>query len=241
MDFYLSFLADNWWRFLITVLAAYLLGSINTAVMVTGIVTKGKKDIRQMGSGNAGFTNVLRSVGKVPAIVTIVCDALKCVVAVLLGGFIFTFATPDSLNSVLTNEVINCGKYIAGIFCIIGHSYPVYFHFKGGKGVVTAAALMLTEDWRVFLCIIATFLIIFLITKIISAASITCAVLYAPYTFIMTFFFDYCSAHYSFAYVLLSTFAALIIGIFVVVKHKDNIKRLLRGEEKKITSKKSDK
>ena len=241
MDFYLSFLADNWWRFLITALAAYLLGSINTAVMVTGIVTKGKKDIRQMGSGNAGFTNVLRSVGKVPAIVTIVCDALKCVVAVLLGGFIFTFATPDSLNSVLTNEVINCGKYIAGIFCIIGHSYPVYFHFKGGKGVVTAAALMLTEDWRVFLCIIATFLIIFLITKIISAASITCAVLYAPYTFIMTFFFDYCSAHYSFAYVLLSTFAALIIGIFVVVKHKDNIKRLLRGEEKKITSKKSDK
>ena len=241
MDFYLSFLADNWWRFLITALAAYLLGSINTAVMVTSIVTKGKKDIRQMGSGNAGFTNVLRSVGKVPAIVTIVCDALKCVVAVLLGGFIFTFATPDSLNSVLTNEVINCGKYIAGIFCIIGHSYPVYFHFKGGKGVVTAAALMLTEDWRVFLCIIATFLIIFLITKIISAASITCAVLYAPYTFIMTFFFDYCSAHYSFAYVLLSTFAALVIGIFVVVKHKENIKRLLRGEEKKITSKKSGK
>lgn len=241
MDFYLSFLADNWWRFLITALAAYLLGSINTAVMVTSIVTKGKKDIRQMGSGNAGFTNVLRSVGKVPAIVTIVCDALKCVIAVLLGGFIFMFATPDSLNSVLTNEVINCGKYIAGIFCIIGHSYPVYFHFKGGKGVVTAAALMLTEDWRVFLCIIATFLIIFLITKIISAASITCAALYAPYTFIMTFFFDYCSAHYSFAYVLLSTFAALVIGIFVVVKHKENIKRLLRGEEKKITSKKSGK
>ena len=241
MEFYLSFLADNWWRFLITALAAYLLGSINTAVMVTSIVTKGKKDIRQMGSGNAGFTNVLRSVGKVPAIVTIVCDAIKCVVAVLLGGFIFMFATPDSLNSVLTNEVINCGKYIAGIFCIIGHSYPVYFHFKGGKGVVTAAALMLTEDWRVFLCILGTFLIIFLITKIISAASITCAVLYAPYTFIMTFFFDYCSAHYSFAYVLLSTFAALVIGIFVVVKHKENIKRLLRGEEKKITSKKSGK
>lgn len=239
MDFYLSFLADNWWRFLVTALAAYLLGSINTAVMVTSIVTKGKKDIRQMGSGNAGFTNVLRSVGKVPAIVTIVCDALKCVVAVLLGGFIFSFIAADS--QILSNEFVNCGKYIAGIFCILGHSYPVYFHFKGGKGVVTAAALMLTEDWRVFLCIIATFLIIFLITKIISAASITCAVLYAPYTFIMTFFFDYCSAHYSFAYVLLSTFAALVIGIFVVVKHKENIKRLLRGEEKKITSKKSGK
>ena len=240
MDFYLSFLADNWWRFLITALAAYLLGSINTAVMVTGIVTKGKKDIRQMGSGNAGFTNVLRSVGKVPAIVTIVCDALKCVVAVLLGGFIFSFIAADS--QILSSEYVNCGKYIAGIFCILGHSYPVYFHFKGGKGVVTAAALMLTEDWRVFLCILATFLIIFLISKIISAASITCAVLYAPYTFVMTFVFDYLNGGgYSLAYVLLSTFAALIIGIFVVVKHKENIKRLLRGEEKKITSKKSDK
>lgn len=240
MDFYLSFLADNWWRFLITALAAYLLGSINTAVMVTGIVTKGKNDIRQMGSGNAGFTNVLRSVGKVPAIVTIVCDALKCVVAVLLGGFIFSFIAVDS--QILSSEFVNCGKYIAGIFCILGHSYPVYFHFKGGKGVVTAAALMLVEDWRVFLCILATFLIIFLITKIISAASITCAVLYAPYTFVMTFVFDYLNGGgYSLAYVLLSTFAALIIGIFVVVKHKENIKRLLRGEEKKITSKKSDK
>ena len=240
MDFYLSFLADNWWRFLITALAAYLLGSINTAVMVTGIVTKGKKDIRQMGSGNAGFTNVLRSVGKVPAIVTIVCDALKCVVAVLLGGCIFSFIAAES--QILSNEYVNCGKYIAGIFCILGHSYPVYFHFKGGKGVVTAAALMLTEDWRVFLCILATFLIIFLISKIISAASITCAVLYAPYTFVMTFVFDYLNGGgYSLAYVLLSTFAALIIGIFVVVKHKENIKRLLRGEEKKITSKKSDK
>ena len=240
MDFYLYFLADNWWRFLVTALAAYLLGSINTAVMVTGIVTKGKKDIRQMGSGNAGFTNVLRSVGKVPAIVTIVCDALKCVVAVLLGGFIFSFIAADS--QILSSEFVNCGKYIAGIFCILGHSYPVYFHFKGGKGVVTAAALMLTEDWRVFLCILATFLIIFLISKIISAASITCAVLYAPYTFVMTFVFDYLNGGgYSLAYVLLSTFAALIIGIFVVVKHKENIKRLLRGEEKKITSKKSDK
>ena len=240
MEFYLNFLADNWWRFLITALAAYLLGSINTAVMVTGIVTKGKKDIRQMGSGNAGFTNVLRSVGKVPAIVTIVCDALKCVVAVLLGGFIFSFIVAES--QILSNEYVNCGKYIAGIFCILGHSYPVYFHFKGGKGVVTAAALMLTEDWRVFLCILATFLIIFLISKIISAASITCAVLYAPYTFVMTFVFDYLNGGgYSLAYVLLSTFAALIIGIFVVVKHKENIKRLIRGEEKKITSKKSDK
>lgn len=237
MDFYLDFIAQNWWRFIISAVIAYLLGSINTAVLVTKIVTKGKKDIRQMGSGNAGFTNVLRSVGKIPAIITIVSDALKCVIAVLLGGFIFSFITADT--QILSNEYVNCGKYIAGIFCILGHSYPIYFNFKGGKGVVTAAALILVEDWRVFLLIIAAFLIIFLITKIISAASITCAVLYAPLSFAVTFIFDYSAGKgYSLSYVLLSTAAALVIGIFVIVKHKDNIRRLIRGEEKKITAKK---
>lgn len=143
MNFYLSFLAYNCWRIIITVVIAYLLGSVNTAVIVTKIVTGGKKDIREMGSGNAGFTNVLRSVGKVPAIFTIVCDALKCVVAVIIGWLIFSTIPADS--QILSNEFGNCGKYIAGIFAILGHSYPVYFHFKGGKGVVTAAALIASE------------------------------------------------------------------------------------------------
>lgn len=237
MDFYLSFLAENWWRFLLSAVVAYLLGSINTAVLVTKIVTKGKQDIRNMGSGNAGFTNVLRSVGKAPAIVTIVCDALKCVVAVLIGGFIFSFVFAD--NSVLTNEFINCGKYTAGIFCIIGHSYPVYFHFKGGKGVVTAAALIASEDWRVFIAIILTFLVVFVISKIISISSIISAVMFAPYTFLATFLIDYLYRGYSLSYVVFSTVAALVIALFVIVKHKDNIGRLMRGEEKKITAKKS--
>lgn len=242
MDFALTFISNFWWMFLLSAVIAYLLGSINTAVLVTKIVTNGKKDIREMGSGNAGFTNVLRSVGKVPAIITIVCDALKCVVAVLIGALIFSFAIPafDPLNSSLCNEIISVGKYTAGIFCILGHSYPVYFHFKGGKGVVTAAALIAIVDWRVFLCIIATFLIVFIITKIISAASITAAILYAPFTFLITFIFDYLLPvdRYSLTYVIMSTAAALIISIFVIVKHKDNIKRLIRGEEKKITAKK---
>ncbi|MBR1483431.1 MAG: glycerol-3-phosphate 1-O-acyltransferase PlsY [Ruminococcus sp.] len=226
-----------WWVWLLTAVIAYLLGSINPAVIVTKIWTKGKKDIRDMGSGNAGFTNVLRSVGKVPAIITIVCDALKCVIAVLLGGLFFTLIAGDGVYQPL---VMNVGKYLAGIFCILGHSFPLYFHFKGGKGVVSAAALMLTEDWRVFLMVLATFLIIFLISRIISLGSIVSAILYGPYTFLATFFFD--KLVYgelpSIGYVVLSTCAALIIGVFVTVKHKDNIKRLLRGEEKKIKAKK---
>ena len=239
MELVFSVISNCWWMILLAAVIAYLLGSINTAVLVTRVVTKGKSDIRQMGSGNAGFTNVLRCVGKVPAIVTIVCDALKCVIAVLIGGFIFSFAAQilGSQDAVFANELVNCGKYIAGVFCILGHSYPIYFHFKGGKGVVTAAALIATEDWRVFICIIATFLIIFICTKIISISSIISAVLYAPYTFVMTFAFDFHNG-YSLEYVIMSTIAALIIAVFVIAKHKENIGRLMRGEEKKITDKK---
>ncbi|MEE1104543.1 MAG: glycerol-3-phosphate acyltransferase, partial [Ruminococcus sp.] len=83
--------AANWYLFLAAAVIAYLIGSTNPAVIVTKIVTKGKRDIRDMGSGNAGFTNVLRSVGKVPAIITIVCDALKCIAAVFIAYFLFVW------------------------------------------------------------------------------------------------------------------------------------------------------
>lgn len=244
MDAYLSAVLQSfgttWYLWLLTAVIAYIFGSFNPAILITKIWTKGKVDIRSVGSGNAGFTNVLRAVGKIPAIITLVLDALKCVAAVLVGGYLFTFiAVNYGSQGVLPTEITNCGKYLAGIFCILGHSFPIFFHFKGGKGVVSAAALMLTEDWRVFLMILGTFLIIFAISRIISLGSVISAIMYGPYTFLATFLFDYTlsGAGYHLSYVILSTAAALIIGTFVTVKHKDNIKRLIRGEEKKIKAK----
>ncbi len=225
-------IVQNWYWIVVSVVVAYLLGSINTAVIVTKIVTKGKGDIREMGSGNAGFTNVLRSVGKVPAIFTIVCDLLKALIAVWLGGLLFSFMAVDGQFEMA--NIISVGKYVCGFACILGHSYPIYFHFKGGKGIVTAAGMMLVLDWRVFLMILGTFLLVFIITKIISVASLTCAALYGVYTFILTFLVDKGSV----LYVTFCTIFAFGIGIFVIVKHKDNIKRIVRGEEKKITAKK---
>lgn len=231
----MQLLMSGWYIILLSFLLAYLLGSINTAVIVTKAATKGKEDIRDMGSGNAGFTNVLRSVGKVPAILTIVFDFLKSVIAVLIGGILFgiVFAGSKDLDGIVV-----IGKYLCGFFGILGHSYPVYFHFKGGKGIVSAAGMMLVADWRVFLMIITTFLIVFIFSKIISLASITCACLFPVYTFILTFFIDYMNFHYPVSYVVLCTAAAFMIGLFVVIKHSSNIKRLLAGEEKKITAKK---
>ena len=231
--------AANWYLFLAAAVIAYLIGSINPAVIVTKVVTKGKRDIRDMGSGNAGFTNVLRSVGKVPAIITVVCDALKCIAAVFIAYFLFVwFAKLPLEDEWFRRCFFNCVKYFAGVFCILGHSFPLYFHFKGGKGIVTAAALMLASDWRVFLLILGTFLIVFIISKIISLASITGAALYAPYTFLVTFVFDHLLTRECLWYVLISTGCALLIGIFAIIMHKENIKRLLRGEEKKIRAKK---
>ena len=235
---YVVFFADNWWRILLSAVIAYLLGSINTAVIITKIVTG--KDIRKMGSGNTGFTNVLRSVGKAPAVFTIIFDFLKGVAAVAIGGLIFlSVPLPPDANPVLKNEFMAVGKYVAGVCCILGHSYPVYFHFKGGKGVVTAAALMLVSDWRVFLLILGTFLIVFLATKTISVASLSCAALYGFYTLIISLTYDFFSgAGYSLTYVIFCTLCSFLIGAFVIIKHKDNIKRIMNGEEKKISAKK---
>lgn len=226
-----TFLFNNWYLIIISVVVAYLLGSINTAVMVTKIVTKGKQDIREMGSGNAGFTNVLRSVGKVPAIVTIVCDLLKAVIAVFLGGLLFSFVT---MGEASPESVIRVGKYLSGFACILGHSYPIYFNFKGGKGIVTAAGMILVLDWRLFLLILGTFLIVFICSKIISLSSLVSAAMFGVYTFIFACFVDKGSALYT----AVCTVAAFGIGIFIIIKHKDNIKRLMKGEEKKITAKK---
>ena len=243
MDKYLSeiftLLPAYWWVFLGTAVLAYLLGSINPAVIVTRVCTKGKRDIREMGSGNAGFTNVLRSVGKVPAIITIVCDALKCILAVFIAYFIFLwFGSFPRDDEWFTRCLLTCVKYFAGVFCILGHSFPLYFHFKGGKGIVTAAALMLAADWRAFLMILGTFLIFFLISKIVSVGSIAGSIMYAPSTFISTFVFDHLLTQPCLWYVLITTCCSLIVGVFAIVMHKENIKRLIRGEEKKIRAKK---
>ena len=222
-----------------TMVIAYLIGSLNPAIIITKLVTG--KDIRTMGSGNAGFTNVLRSVGKGPAVATIACDYFKGILAVLIGWWIFSAMTVT--NDVSPVEYVKYGRYLAGVFVILGHSFPLFFGFKGGKGVVTANSLMLVVDWRVFLVIMATFLTIFFLTKIISLGSISGASLYPVYTLLATYFLDYLPSlgtenELRFRFVLISTGCALLVAFLVVIMHKENIRRLFRGEEKRIKAKK---
>lgn len=225
----------------ISAATGYLLGGINWAIILTRIVQR--KDIRDQGSGNAGMTNVLRSVGKLPALLTFAGDFLKCVIAVLLSQLIMNWMlmSPDILLSAdraPTAELLRCARYIAGAACVVGHIFPLYYGFKGGKGIVTAAAMMALTDWRVFLVILATFGLLFLWKKIISLASVTCAALYPVYAFLIVFFADYSRGLCGLWKLLFVTGVSLFIGALVLIKHRSNIGRLIRGEEKPIVGKK---
>lgn len=220
----------------IAAVIGYLLGSLSFSIIFTKLF-KNKEDIRNYGSGNAGATNVLRSVGKLPAALTFIFDFLKCVLSVVLGYYILLYACNAAGAPALYAQT---GKYAAGLGCIMGHLFPVFFGFKGGKGIVTAAALITLLDWRIFLPTFATFLIVFGIKKIVSLGSIIGMSLYPVYTFLILFVFDYSggipanTGNSTLAYIITVTVAAVCISTIIIAVHRPNIKRLRSGEEKPI-------
>ena len=217
----------------LTALVAYLLGSVNSSILITRIFGQ-KTDIRQMGSGNAGATNVLRSVGRLPAALTFIFDFLKCVLAVLAGRAIFSYFFQIPAISPMVIE--QTGAYIAGIVCILGHIYPLYFGFRGGKGVTTSIAMIMIIDWRVSLIVWAAFFLAVFCSKMVSLGSVCGAGIYPFATFFLTFFYDYRSgATVPLSYVVVATVSSFIIGCIVIIKHRGDIKRILDGTEKKVS------
>lgn len=226
--------SQYWYILLIGAVIAYLIGSINTSIIVTRFVSH--KDIRTMGSGNAGFTNVLRTVGKAPAIITFVGDFLKGVVSIAIAHLLIALFAKDD-GTFLRSYLV----YIIGFFCIVGHMYPVFYGFRGGKGVVTTASFMLMTDWRVLVAALCIFAIIFLTTKTISKCALVNAAMFPITTFCFSYLLDTLMFKIEGGVYLtiLKTFLSLIIAVLVIYRHKDNIKRILNGTEKKITSSKS--
>ncbi len=232
---------DTLFRCLAIAVIAYLLGSLSFSIIITKIAIK--KDIRQMGSGNAGMTNVLRCVGTVPAILTFVLDFAKCVLAVFIGFWIFKNVHAGTELSIYEYETY--GKYLAGLFCALGHMYPIFFKFKGGKGVVTTEALAIMVDWRVGLVTLGIFIIVLLISKYVSLSSIIAA---ASFGFVTFFFrcYDFFWGkigivnELTWRYIIVSSACALGMGLLVIVEHRINIVRLKAGEEKKFLIKEKD-
>ena len=218
---------------LLVAVIGYLLGSVSFAIILTRAFAL--EDVRCHGSGNAGATNVLRVAGKKASALTFLLDFIKCAASVLIGYFVLLYACGQYG---IDEEMARLGMYAAGFMCIIGHMHPLYFGFRGGKGVVTAAAMMLLLDWRVFLICFAVFLLTFLWKKTVSLSSICASVVYPFVTFFVTYFIDCRVGELPIVYVVMATAVAFLIGATVVFKHRANIKRILAGEEKPISFKK---
>ncbi len=234
MDFQsINFLKYYWVHMVIVGLLGYLIGSVSFSILFTRRF-KNKLDIRDLGSGNAGFTNVLRSVGFAPAVLTMMGDFGKGMLACWIGKIIFS---QINLPGVPHFCIIQYGIYIAGFSCIIGHVYPCFFGFRGGKAVLTALSLLIMTDWRVASLALTVFLVTVIITRLVSLGSILAAISYPILTFLITYFYDYLGSKrpVTFGYTIIVSMIAALVAIFVIYKHKKNLVRLLNGKEKKLT------
>ena len=188
-------------------LISYLLGSFPSGFLYAKNL-KGI-DLRYVGSGSTGATNVLRNIGKWPALIVFILDVLKGLIAVKIAYFFLS----DDIFQVL-----------AGLCAITGHIWPIWLKGKGGKAVATGLGMFIALSWKVGLASFGTFLIVISLTKVVSLASITAAILLPIYMLI-----SFGTFNHPFPIV------SLIVSIIVIGKHRSNINRILRGEEPKIT------
>jgi len=204
--------------YIIVSIIAYLLGSISFSIIIT------KKlagfDVRKKGSGNAGSTNVLRTAGKKAAILSLICDILKGVIAIsisIIAGIII-----EGLDKALLVQ-------LAAVFVVIGHTFPIFFGFKGGKGVATALGVLLIINYQIGLICLVFALVLMAITRMVSLGSIMAAVLLP----ILTLFI-----HQNYIVEGNYFIFSLILAGIVIFNHRSNLKRLLEGKENKLSFKK---
>lgn len=201
-------------RFIIIAVIGYLFGSFNTAIVVSKCVFH--QDIRTMGSGNAGLTNSYRCMGGKCTLAVLVGDILKTVLAVQIAAMLFSAHA----------DLIPVAKLLCGLMVVAGHMFPLYFGFKGGKGVLAGATLCVLFDWKIFAILAVVFVVLVVVTKYVSLGSIVIASA-----------FPFCSlAAYWDTPVRIPIFVmTLLIGGSVVYMHRSNIVRLLHGNENKFS------
>lgn len=186
----------------------YLLGGINGAILLSKLVEK--DDVRRHGSGNAGFTNFFRNYGKRTSLLVILIDAAKAAVSCLLGGWLLG-------KCGLRTE----GMLLGGLAATLGHDFPAFLGFRGGKGIVCGFATALVTDWRVGLILLAVFALVYFLTHYVSLASVLCA---------LGFFVSFWLFYPGRPFVLILSGCLSALAIFL---HRENIGRLVRGQERK--------
>lgn len=204
--------------YIIIAIIAYLIGSISSSVIIS------KKmagfDVREKGSGNAGTTNVLRTVGKKAAALTLLCDVLKGVVAILIA-----FIVGKIVKNVDKALLIQ----IAGIFVVLGHNFPLFFGFKGGKGIATSIGVILLINWKIGLICLVFGLVLIIFTRMVSVGSIGSAILYP----VVTIFIggNFITGDGGMKYFIFS----LILAFMAIFNHRENIRRIAAGTENKLS------
>ena len=201
-----------------TILQAYLLGSVDTGILVSKFVYH--DDVRNHGSGAAGMTNMLRTFGKKAAAMTATGDVLKGVLAVCIGRWLFHMLPADAGVSPYL------GVYLAAIFAVLGHLYPLYFGFKGGKGVLVAAGAILAIQPVLLPFLAIIFLVCLIPTGMVSLGSITMASAYPVLTLVYSLMRGLPTRD-----VVVCTVGAAIMGGMVIWMHRSNIQRIRDGKE----------
>ncbi len=208
--------------FIVIAVLSYLLGSLNFGIILSKAMGD---DVRKKGSGNAGTTNMLRNYGKGLAALTIIGDMVKVAIAILISVFICKkLGVINNSQSFPMEMLVKC---FSGFFCVLGHIFPVFFGFKGGKGVATSGGMVFMIDWRIGLILLAIFIIVVVITKYVSLGSLIMAALYPA--LILAF-------HQN----LTITSISLIFTAIVFIAHRENIKKLMNHNENKISFKKKE-
>ena len=205
--------------YIIMAVIAYAIRTISFSVIFSKKF--GGFDVRQKGSGNAGSTNVLRSVGKKAAILTLICDILKGVVAILIA-LLIGIIVKDVDKALLVQ--------IAAIAVVIGHTFPIFFGFKGGKGVATSLGILLMINWQIGLICLVFALLIMILTRMVSAGSVLAAILFPVLTLFIGKEYFIVPGNY--------LIFSIIMALIVMFNHRSNIKRILNGTENKISLKK---
>ena len=212
--------------FILAALIPYLLCGINTAIIVTKI--KSGQDIRTLGSGNAGLTNTLRTQGKAAALCVLIGDILKGVLSIILVHLLFKGLL--SINTYSHGDGWSWVNYLAGVFAVLGHVFPIYYGFKGGKGVLVTFAAMLAINWIAGVVPFIIFAIVVAITRYVSLGSIIAAACY-PFAVLVFSLIQGDSASW------INFVLAAGIGAMLIFMHRENIKRLANHTEKKLGQK----
>lgn len=212
--------------FVVIAVLSYLLGSLNFGIIIS---RKFKDDdVRTHGSGNAGATNMTRSYGKIWGILTVLLDMAKVAVAIFITLLVVDQLGEYKLAEWFVGENTTViVKSFAGFFCVLGHIFPCFFKFKGGKGVATCGGMVFMIDWHVALILLMLFIMVVFITRYVSLGSLVMAFFYPIFM-------------YMFYHSAILTVIALVFSLIVFVAHRENIKRLVKHTENKIEFSKKD-